>query len=228
MERPRSLNPRDLRDRKVEILRTIRHHDLAGVAAQTVRARYTAGTIAGYAIPNYVDEPGVDPSRDTETYAEAEFRIDDPRWEGTAFRLRTGKALARPRREILIRFRDVHDAVFEEAHSASANALRLTLDPDTITFTLNINGAGDPFDLETIDLNARLAAQEIPAYGRLLLGVLDGDPTFSIRDDEAEEAWRVIEPIVAGWRDELTPLVEYEAGSAGPHAGSSSSRQAEP
>jgi glucose-6-phosphate 1-dehydrogenase len=220
MQRPRSLSPRDLRDRKVEILRTIRRHDLAEVAAQTMRARYTAGTIAGNAIPNYVDEPGVDPSRDTETYAEAEFRIDDPRWEGIPFRLRTGKALGRPRREILIRFRDVHDVVFEEAHLASANALRLTLDPDTITFTLNINGAGDPFDLETIDLNARLAAQEIPAYGRLLLGVLDGDPTFSIRDDEAEEAWRVIEPIAAGWRDGLTPLGEYVAGSAGPHAGS--------
>jgi glucose-6-phosphate 1-dehydrogenase len=223
MQRPRSLSPHDLRDRKVEILRTIRRHEAAEVAVQTVRARYTAGTIAGYAIPNYVDEPGVDPSRDTETYAEAEFRIDDPRWEGTPFRLRTGKALARPRREILVRFRDVHDVVFEEAHAAAANALRLTLDPDTITLTLNINGAGDPFDLETIDLDARLAAQEIPAYGRLLLGVLDGDPTFSIRDDEAEEAWRVIEPIVAGWRDGLTPLGEYVAGTAGPQTGSSTS-----
>ena len=228
MQRPSSLSPRDLRDRKVEILRTIRRHDPVEVRLRTVRARYTAGTIAGRAVPSYVDEHGVDPSRDTETYAEAEFRIDDPRWEGTPFRLRTGKALARARREILIRFRDVHDVVFEEAHAAPANALRLTLDPDTITLTLNINGAGDPFDLETVDLDARLAAQEIPAYGRLLLGVLDGDPTFSIRDDEAEEAWRVIEPTATGWRDGITPLGEYEAGSAGPPARSSTSNQAEP
>jgi glucose-6-phosphate 1-dehydrogenase len=84
---------------------------------------------------------------------------------------------------------------------------------------LNINGPGDPFTLETVDLDAQLAAQEIPAYGRLLLGVLDGDATFSIRDDEAEEAWRVIEPITAGWREGGSPLGEYEAGSAGPCPG---------
>lgn len=217
MDRPESLSPGDLRDRRVEVLRAIRRIDPAEVAAQTARARYTAGVVAGRAMPSYVDEPGVDPSRDTETYAEAEFSIDMPRWAGTSFRLRTGKALARPRREIVIRFRDVRHVVFPEATAASANLLRLTLDPDTITFRLNINGAGDPFTLETVDLDAHLAAQEIPAYGRLLLGVLDGDATFSIRDDEAEEAWRVIEPIAEGWRAGLAPLGEYEAGSAGPH-----------
>jgi glucose-6-phosphate 1-dehydrogenase len=217
MERPSSLGPGDLRDRKVEVLRAIRRFEPAEVAAHSGRARYTAGVVAGRAMPSYVDEPRVDPSRDTETYAEVEFLIDTPRWAGTPFRLRTGKALARTRREITIRFRDVRNVVFPEATAASSNLLQLTLDPDTITFRLNINGAGDPFTLETVDLDAHLAAQEIPAYGRLLLGVLDGDPTFSIRDDEAEEAWRVIEPIVAGWRAGLVPLGEYVAGSAGPH-----------
>jgi glucose-6-phosphate 1-dehydrogenase len=219
MERPTSLGPADLRDRKVEALRAIRRFDPSEVATRTARARYTAGVVAGRPMPSYVDEPGVDPSRGTETYAEATFSIDNPRWAGTSFRLRTGKALARPRREILVHFREVQDAVFHEAASASANLLRLTVDPDTITFRLNINGAGDPFTLETVDLDAQLAAQEIPAYGRLLLGVLDGDATFSIRDDEVEEAWRVIEPITSGWREGLSPLGEYEAGSAGPRPG---------
>lgn len=216
MERPESLSPHDLRDRKVGLMRAIRRLDPVELAAQTIRARYTAGVAGGRAIPSYVDEPGVDPARGTETYAEIELAIDDPRWEGTSFRMRTGKALVRPRREVLVRFRDVRDVVFEEARSASANVLRLTLDPDTITLELNINGPGDPFTLESVELDARLAAQEIPAYGRLLLGVLHGDPTFSIRDDEAEESWRVIDPITAGWRDGHSPLLEYEAGSAGP------------
>ena len=216
MDRPASLGARDLRDRKVELLRRIRRLEPAEVTERTVRARYTAGTVAGRAIPSYVDEPGVDASRDTETFAAVEFAIDEPRWEGTPFRLRTGKAVGRPRREVRIEFHDVHDAVFEEAQDASPNVLLLTLDPDTITLTLNVNGAGDPFELETVSLDARLAAQDIRAYGRLLLGVLEGDPTFSIRDDEAEEAWRVIEPIVAGWRAGLAPLEEYAAGSDGP------------
>ncbi len=109
--------------------------------------------------------------------------------------------------------------VFREVASASANLLHLTLDPDTINFRLNLNGAGDPFTLETVNLDVHLAAQEIPAYGRLLLGILAGDATFSIRDDEAEEAWRVIEPIAVGWREGISPLAEYEAGSAGPRSG---------
>jgi len=219
MEGPKSLDPGDLRDRKVEVLRAIRRFDPSEVATRTARARYTAGVVAGRAMPSYVDEPGVDPSRHTETYAEATFSIDNPRWAGTSFRLRTGKALARPRREILVHFHDVQQVVFREVASASANLLHLTLDPDTITFRLNINGAGDPFTLETVNLDVQLAAQEIPAYGRLLLGILDGDATFSIRDDEAEEAWRVIEPIAVGWREGISPLGEYEAGSAGPRPG---------
>jgi glucose-6-phosphate 1-dehydrogenase len=216
MERPASLSPRDLRDRKVELLRGIRRLDPAEVARHTLRARYTAGTVGPRALPSYVDEPGVDRARNTETYAEIELTVDNPRWARTRFRLRTGKALSRPRRAINVHFRDVHDMVFEEATSASANELRLTLDPDSITLRLNINGVGDPFDLETVDLDTRLAAQEIPAYGRLLLGVLGGDPTFSIRDDESEEAWRVVEPITAAWRDGASPLHEYPAGSTGP------------
>jgi glucose-6-phosphate 1-dehydrogenase len=217
MDRPTSLGPDDLRDRKVEVLRAIARLEPGAIAARTTRARYTSGVVEGRAMPGYVDEPGVDPSRDTETYAEAEFSIDTPRWAGTSFRLRTGKALGRSRREIVIRFRDVHDAVFPEATAASANLLRLSLDPDAITLRLNINGAGDPFTLETVDLGAHLATQEVPAYGRVLLGVLDGDATFSIRGDEAEEAWRVIEPIAAGWRAGLAPLDAYVAGSGGPH-----------
>lgn len=220
MEPPATVNPRDLRDRKVEVLRAA--HDLthAHVIDKTVRARYAAGRFDDRPVVGYVDEPGVKQSRGTETYAEVELTIDNWRWSGVPFRLRTGKALARDRREIVVRFRGVPHVAFPVSDPAS-NDLRLTLDPDTIRLGMNINGPSDPFDIERIDLEAQLAKQEIPAYGRLLLGVLTGDLTFSIRDDEAEEAWRVIEPIRRAWASDAIPLLEYPAGSDGPSRGSS-------
>lgn len=222
MEPPATVSPRDLRDRKVEVLRAV--HDLthAHIADQTVRARYAAGRVHDQPVMAYVDEPGVEPSRRTETYAEVELTIDNWRWNGVPFHLRTGKALAHDRREIVIQFRAVPHVAFPETDPVS-NDLRLTLDPDVIRLGMNINGPGDPFDIERIDLEAQLAKQEIPAYGRLLLGVLAGDPTFSIRHDEAEEAWRVIEPIRRAWSSDAVPLVEYPAGSAGPTGPSSPS-----
>jgi glucose-6-phosphate 1-dehydrogenase len=215
MEPPATVLPRDLRDRKVEVLRAIPDLDEAEATSRSLRARYGAGRIDGRPAAAYVDEPGVDRSRATETYAEVELGIDNWRWSGVPFRLRTGKALARDRREIAVRFRDVPHMAFPESNPDS-NELRLTLDPDSISIGMNINGPGDPFDIERIELGARLAKQEIPAYGRLLLGVLAGDPTFSIRDDEAEEAWRVIEPIRRAWARDGVPLKEYPAGSDGP------------
>jgi glucose-6-phosphate 1-dehydrogenase len=215
MEPPATVGSRDLRDRKVEVLRATRELSEAEVTARTRRGRYGAGRIGDQPTLGYVAEHGVLPSRHTETYAEVELTIDNWRWSGVPFMLRTGKALARDRREIVVRFRGIPHVAFP-AQDPSANQLRLTLDPDTIRLGLNVNGPGDPFDVERIELDAQLAKQEIPAYGRLLLGVLAGDPTFSIRDDEAEEAWRVIEPIRRAWARNASPLLEYPAGSEGP------------
>ena len=100
--------------------------------ASTVRARYGAGRIEDQPAVGYVDEPGVVPSRRTETYADVELAIDNWRWSGVPFRLRTGKALASDRREIVVRFRDVPHVAFPETDPAS-NDLRLTLDPDSIS-----------------------------------------------------------------------------------------------
>jgi glucose-6-phosphate 1-dehydrogenase len=222
MEPPATIGHRDLRDRKVEVLRAARDLAYAEVVGRTRRARYGAGQVDHHAAVAYVDEPGVVPSRNTETYAEVELAIDNWRWADVPFCLRTGKALALDRREIAVRFRDIPHVAFPESQPAT-NDLRLTMDPDTIRLGLNVNGPGDPFEVERIELGTKLAKQDVPAYGRLLLGVLAGDPTFSIRDDEAEESWRVIEPIQRAWRADTPPLVEYPAGSDGPvfHARSS-------
>ena len=96
------------------------------------------------------------------------------------------------------------------------NELRLRLDPDSLALGLNINGRGQPFDLEYVDLETQLAPQDLPAYARLLLDVLAGDATLSIRGDEGEESWRIVEPILAAWDAGRSPLLEYSAGSDGP------------
>jgi glucose-6-phosphate 1-dehydrogenase len=85
-----------------------------------------------------------------------------------------------------------------------------------MSLEVNINGPGDPFLLERAELDAELAPQELPAYARLLLDVLEGDPTFSIRGDEAEESWRIVEPILKTWETGEVTLREYAAGSSGP------------
>jgi glucose-6-phosphate 1-dehydrogenase len=215
MEAPVSFDERDFRDRKVEVLRAVRRLSPDEVARHTVRARYTAGRVDDAAVPDYVAEPGVDAGRGTETFARTTLFIDNWRWAGVPFVLRTGKALAADRHEIVVHYRPVPHLPFEK-ESPAANVLRLRLNPDRMELGVNINGPGDPFDLERVDLAAELAPQDQSAYARLLLDILDGNAVLSIRGDEAEESWRIVEPILAGWDAGVVPLGEYPAGSGGP------------
>lgn len=213
MEPPVSLSPRDLRDRKMDVLRAVRVPTDDDVR-RSVRARYTAGKLEGQDVPGYAEEEGVDPSRETETFAEVTLYVDNWRWAGVPFVLRSGKGLAGDRREAAVYFRPVPHLAFESRPPA-ANVLRMHMDPDRLALGVNVNGLGDPFDLELVELDAAFPPQDVPAYGRLLLSVLEGDPTLSIRADEAEEAWRIMEPILAGWKAGLVPLREYPAGTPG-------------
>ncbi|MDG4828316.1 glucose-6-phosphate dehydrogenase [Solwaraspora sp. WMMD1047] len=218
MEPPLTTQPTDLARRKVDVLRAVRPLSPTDVAARTVRGRYTAGTVHGRdgerPVAGYAEAPGVDPARQTETYAEITLFLDNWRWSGVPFRLRTGKALARDRREIIIRFADVPHPVF--ADRGECNELRLQLDPDRMSLKLNVNGIGDPFDLDPVELDAELATQAPSPYGQLLLAIIEGDTRLSAQAEEAEESWRIVEPVLAAWRDGAVPLLDYPAGSAGP------------
>ncbi len=197
MEPPADREGRELHDRKVEVLRSLRPIDAADVAMVTQRARYTAGRLApdegGGAertVPAYTDEDGVDPARRTETFAEILFELDTPRWAGMRFRLRAGKALAEQRRGVVVRFR-----------SAAHQPWREILDVgDSDELRLGIDGP----------------AEELPAYGRVLRNFLDGGSGLAVRGDEAEAAWRVVTPVLEAWVEDRVPLLEYPAGSAGP------------
>ena len=213
MEPPARLDEDQLRDRKVDVLRAVRRLAPEDVAEQTYRARYSAGEIDGQSIPSYVDEEGVDPDNRTETFAEVRFTIDNWRWGGVPFILRSGKALGENRRLIKVHFQGVPHMAFGQSDEPVPNVLRLQLDPDHVHLDLNVNCPGDLFELRPVDLALELAPPALPAYGTLLLDVLRGDPMLFIRDDEAEESWQIVEPILKGWSRELAPLHEYQAGS---------------
>ncbi|MFE4971658.1 glucose-6-phosphate dehydrogenase [Kitasatospora sp. NPDC056651] len=215
MEPPITLGERDLRDRKVDVLRSVRPLAEQDAVRRTRRARYLPGRIGDREVPAYVDEEGVAPKRRTETFAEVELELDSWRWSGTLFRLRSGKALGTDRKEVAVHFRPVPHLPFGHHGEALPNVLRFELEPEGLV--LDVTGIGArAHELAPVSLTARMEPQELPAYGRLLLDVLNGDPALSIRGDEAEEAWRVLEPVLAAWDRDLVPLEEYPAGSQGP------------
>jgi glucose-6-phosphate 1-dehydrogenase len=219
MEPPISLDARDLRDRKVDVLRSIRPLTEADVVRHTRRARYTSGTIDGVAVPAYVDEDGVDPEHGTETFAEVALRLDSWRWRGTTFRLRSGKALGRNRKEVAVHFHPVPHLPRGLRAEPPPNVLRFGLEPESVM--LEMTGVGPrAHTLVPLTLTAELAPPELPAYGALLLNVLNRNPALAIRGDEAEESWRVVTPVLDAWAQDLVPLESYAAGSDGPAPGS--------
>jgi glucose-6-phosphate 1-dehydrogenase len=216
MEPPITLGERDLRDRKVDVLRSVRPFSDADVAARTRRARYGAGRLGEREVPAYVDEDGVAPGHATETFAEVELALESWRWSGTRFRLRTGKAIGDDRKEVVVHFRPVPHLPFEPPPGSTRNRLRFGLNPEALALELTGTGPSVELSLVPLTLHAAMAPPELPAYGRILLDVLRGNSALSIRADEAEESWRVVTPVLEGWARDLRPLEEYPAGSSGP------------
>ena len=215
MDAPPSLDARELRDRKAQLLRATRVWNDDAVAFSR-RARYTAGEIGGRRLPSYADEPGVDPSRGTDTLAEVVMAVDTWRWAGVPFRLRSGKALGDRRKEAIVTFHHAPRIPDGLKGSDQPDRLHVLFGPDRLGLDLNINGPGDPFALDPVRLDADFAPGALPAYGEVLRGVFEDDPTLSVRGDTAEQCWRIVEPVLAAWRDNRVKLQEYPAGSSGP------------
>lgn len=224
MEPPLSLGERDLRDRKVDALRSVATLSPEAVVHRTRRARYTAGRIPASPeapereVPDYAREDGVDPARETETFAEVVLALDSWRWAGTEFVLRAGKALGRRRKGVVVHFRPVPHLPFGgDVPDPAPNVLELGLDgPESLVLHLTGSAPGTPPELTSLALEAPLPAAELRAYSQVLLDALGGDCTLAIRGDEAEESWRIVTPVLEGWRAGRVPLEEYRAGSAGP------------
>ena len=215
MEPPSTLGAADLRDAKGTALRATRVCGDDPVASSR-RARYTAGTIEGRKLLSYDKEDGVDPSRNTETLAEVTFQVDTWRWAGVPFTLRSGKALGERRREIVVTFKPARHVPTGFTGVAHPTKLRIMLAPDAMTLELNINGPGDPYEIERVEMLAEFGPGQFLAYGEVLEGILDGDPSLSVRGDTAEECWRIVGPVLRAWAKNEVPLDTYRAGSRGP------------
>jgi glucose-6-phosphate 1-dehydrogenase len=214
IDAPATLGERDLRDKISEVLRAT---SIKGdPASATRRARYTAGTSMGRNVPGYAEEEGVDPARQTETLAEVELSVNNSRWSGVTFRLRSGKAMGRVRKEAVITFKPVSHLPKGFTGCDTPTRLRLGFGPDTLALELDVNGPGDPFHLDRVSMSAHMSHPGMLPYGEVLLGVLSGEPTLSVRADAAEECWRIVEPILATWGAGEVPLEEYAAGTQGP------------
>lgn len=214
LEPPATIGERDLRDAVSTVLRA--SSIKAPYAQSTRRARYSAGALAGRQVPDYAKEEGVDPARGTETLAEVTVKIDNWRWRGVPFILRSGKALGVKRKEAVVTFRPVPHLPAGFMGLDAPNRLRIGFGPDTLDLDVDVNGPGDIFRLDRATLHAGLNASELLPYGEVLEGVLNGDPLLSVRGDTAEDCWRIVEPVLNAWSQGTAPLEEYDAGSSGP------------
>ena len=222
MEPPPALEADALRDEKVKVLRCIRPIERRALHAHAFRAQYAAGRMDGQLQPGYQDEPGVEKASVTETYAAVKLLIDNWRWRGVPFYLRTGKRLARQRTLIAIRFRHVPQQLFRETplENTEPNWIVLELQPNE-SMHLEVHSRQPGLGLRTrmLRMNAGYRGEgerPIDAYEALLLDVVRGDATNFIRFDEVEWAWRVVDPILKFWAQERDFIHSYPAGSWGP------------
>ncbi len=218
MEPPATLDETDVRSSIAATLRASTIGDSAkpDLAASTRRARYTRGTIGKRKVPDYVAEEGVEPANNTETLAEVEVYVNNWRWAGVPFILRSGKALGRARKEAVVTYKPVPHLPVGFTGTDSPTRLHIGFGPETLTLDLDVNGPGDLFTLDRVQLETELSSDPLLPYGEVLEGVLSGDPLLSVRGDTAEDCWRIVEPAFAAWKDGTVPMEEYAAGSDGP------------
>jgi glucose-6-phosphate 1-dehydrogenase len=234
MEPPSNFEAETVRDEKVKLLRAIRPIHPDDALLHTIRGQYAGGSVDGAPVPGYRDEPGVDPGSLRETFVAMKLDIDNWRWAGTPFYLRTGKHLPSRATEIAIQFRRVPHSPFA-GHRAmpggmpppdgiAPNQLLLRIQPDEgITLRFGAKVPGQAMRIESVNMDffygSSFQRASPDAYERLLLDCMLGDATLFAREDEVEEAWRVCTAILDGWRAHPPDRIHcpnYEAGTWGP------------
>ena len=224
MEAPVHFEPEAVRNEKLKILEALRPISGMDVQDTTVRGQYAAGKRAGEELPAYYFEKSVDHDSSTETFVALKAEIDNWRWAGVPFYLRTGKRMAERKSEIVIQFKSVPHRLFAQSQDTPThNRLVIRLQPDErIRLSLMAKTPGRGMTLQPVDLDLNFAdafkRRRWDAYERLLLDVIQGDATLFMRRDEIEAAWRWIDPILTGWQDCYRSPKPYASGSWGPEA----------
>ncbi len=222
MEPPVALDAESLRDEKVKVLKSIRPITSSAVHAQAFRAQYTRGRNTHARLAGYLEVPGVPPGSTTETFAALKLYIDNWRWRGVPFYLRTGKRMAADHSVIAIRFKHPPQQLFRETplEQLEPNWIVLGIQPDEcLRAELQAKLPGLEMRTRTVSLDASYTMDgqtRLDAYEALLLDVIEGDHSLFLRYDEVDWAWRVVDPILRLWSVERDYIPTYAAGSGGP------------
>ncbi|SNR96158.1 MULTISPECIES: glucose-6-phosphate dehydrogenase [Hymenobacter] len=224
MEPPINFTADDVRNRKVDVLRAMRRFSPEDVRESTVRGQYGSGWIEGQQVPGYREEPGANPTSNAETFAAVKFFVDNWRWQGVPFYLRTGKRLHRSSSVITIQFKDVPHCIFppETAENWQQNRLIISIQPEmSIRLQVQAKRPGLDLMLNTVDMvfdyKGTYTTEAPEAYETLLLDTMLGDQTLFMRGDQVEAAWDLIMPILNAWQGRTSQsFPNYSADSWGP------------
>ena len=225
MEPPASLRPADIRDEKMKVLRALESMTSANVKEHTVRGRYAAGAVNGQAVKGFLEEAGYQDADATETFVALKATINNWRWAGVPFYLRTGKRLSRRYSEIVIEYKKLPFSLFANDPNELINKLVIRLQPEEniCLHTLNKRpGLTRGLRLQPVELHLTDESQNkgdrYDAYERLLLDAINGDQTLFMRRDEVEIAWRWTDSIIDAWDETGTPVKNYNSGTMGPNS----------
>lgn len=224
MEPPASMAAEDLRDEKVKVLKSVRPITPGAVHAQAFRAQYSSGTVQGERVRGYLEEDGVPPDSVTETYAAMKLFVDNWRWRGVPFYLRTGKRMAESASHIMIRFKQPPQQLFRgtRLQNVERNWLAIGVQPcECISMHLTSKAPGLEMNTRQVSLDAGLNPDErtgTGAYEGLLLDIMEGDRSLFLRYDEVEYAWRIVDAVLHAWSVERDFIHTYPAGTWGPTA----------
>jgi glucose-6-phosphate 1-dehydrogenase len=222
MEPPAAYESDAIRAEKVKVLESIRPFPTKEIDDWAVRGQYGPGVVNGKRVPGYREEPNIDPQSTTPTYAALKIAIDNWRWAGVPFYLRSGKRLAKRVTEVAIEFKGVPHRFFHKASGELLpNVLRLHIQPDEgVSLKFGVKVPGSVLQIQSVYMDfpyAKLGAPIAGGYERLLLDVTHGDQTLFIRGDEAEHAWEVLTPVLEAWESVPPPdFPNYAAGTFGP------------
>ncbi|MGY3214410.1 glucose-6-phosphate dehydrogenase [Mucilaginibacter sp. HD30] len=224
MEAPNSFNAEELRNRKVDVLKAMRPFSPDDVRMSAVRGQYGPGWIQGEEVPGYRQENKVDPNSNTETFAAIKFFVDNWRWHGVPFYVRTGKRMHQSASTITIQFKDVPHLVFptEATESWQQNRLIISIQPEmSIRLQVQAKRPGIDMILNTVDMvfdyKGTYTSDAPEAYETLLLDTMAGDQTLFMRGDQVEAAWELIMPILKTWEAKKSlNFPNYSSDSWGP------------
>jgi glucose-6-phosphate 1-dehydrogenase len=223
MEPPVSFTAEEVRNEKVKVLDAVPQPTAEAIPGLAVRAQYGPGQAGGEDVPGYLEEEGVPPDSTTETYAALRLEVDNWRWAGVPFYLRTGKRLARKITEIAVTLKPVPHLAFSSEGSLGVrpNQLVLTIQPNEgVSLSLGAKIPGTRMIIRPVIMEFQYGtsflSQSPEAYERLITDVMRGDATLFTRNDEVDAQWRICDPIVSAWARTPGPLPVYPAGSQGP------------